>query len=687
MTGAKPKQSTSEWVFGLITAAALATASDAELVNCVVCPPSLEAPAGSRFGDAIWWWPKEVAGHHQPAKRRLDFRHIMHLPILVGQLKRYIVAVSHQPALRPTGLTAWRNRVSQLGRIFARLPEGGIQDLRSAGPAAIALAYQAAFGKKTAAPRQSVVIYLSELSVYCARGILPNFTEALPNPCNFAEVLSQGRPLQEQPEMPPDEAKGYRAFPDRFTNALGCLGFFYICRVMPELLRLIRHLDDLGVLEHSRCRTKNHRGITGPLGVSQTKRLRQLAIAQALSSFEWRNQDGSPLKTLRVEVASDVRRGLAEQVPSHQTVSLAPSFSFPPRSVKSLHALWAATMVALMQVLLFITGGRVSEIQSLEHDCLRKGQRDDSEELWGHTQKPSAKGKGAPRSWPLPPVVAEAIRCQLEIARIASGSASGGLWLDVRRQRRITPCVQQYLRSFTLTHGLEPFCDEVPVHPHRFRKTIARIVVLTLLEGVTLLQELLGHSNLEATLIYLLSDPDIRADLAEAGMEIRNEIAFTVVQGGAEIGGRGGELLRKSMQDFFDQLEVPQAEREQRRRVDEFVTKLLIDGTCNLKVIAPGILCVKPTGAVGACGTDVIFSRCQATCRFYAQLPWTKKLVEANVDWIAEKLGELESRGKLAVLERNWWVGQLRDQLGIFQDVRAKWAIEPRVVNALRQAA
>ncbi len=142
---------------------------------------------------------------------------------------------------------------------------------------------------------------------------------------------------------------------------------------------------------------------------------------------------------------------------------------------------------AIIEVL-FGTGLRVGELVNLNLDSISFER-----------QELKVKGKGGKeRVVPLNDEAETALRCYLRAGRPKLfRSKTAAVFLNARGGRLTAPGVRKILKNYSLKLG-----RGVKVHPHLFRHTLAS----GLLEGgadLRVVQEILGHSSLSTTQVYL----------------------------------------------------------------------------------------------------------------------------------------------------------------------------------------
>src|SRR3546814_10412869 len=98
----------------------------------------------------------------------------------------------------------------------------------------------------------------------------------------------------------------------------------------------------------------------------------------------------------------------------------------------------------------------------------------------------------------------------------------------------------------------------------------------------------------------LFRSPFIRQELQDTIHEEQvklNEHVLSVID---QAGGPGAEIIRESRDRYFSSVKVPTSRKEQLVRMREYVELHLANGS-EIKMIQPGVVCIKPIVAQGRC--------------------------------------------------------------------------------------
>lgn len=646
--------------------------SDSALRSYRITAPSEDAPLGSAVGDDCWIWPHTQVPRTKSG-RSVPFSGLSAFPILGMSIRRYILAQLLFPRVKYLDIAGLKKRADYLSRI-ARIigTKLGDMTLAEVSPEEFVEAFNIAMAGAPSL-RVSVATYVSEMHFHDLQGtIQDSFRQITARSVNFLTEIDGALP--DRPTTSQEDAYGkYLPLPDKYVAEAGRIWSFYIDEILPNLEAIFQHIPTIEQAAN-KPRAKVWGGRGGHLDPSTAKRRRSKAWQAVLKKHKWRSASGQ----------------LIESLPFNSDQE------FLPRSQNAVFSFWSVVQGSLAQLLLLLTGARLSEIYNLSHDCLvaslniitndHVAKQSRHANLKGRTFKLSGSKQGDERNWPLPERISKAIEIQQRLVGLI-GTNEDSLWVSTNRAYWLRGKINlyHYTTEFPATHGIGKLLDGAPAHPHRFRKTIARLAVLSLSGAPLILQEILGHSDLETTMKYILSEPDIRSDIADLAVEIQIEQATGVAEGLDDAGGKGAVHLRSVRDTFFDNLKVPRNERQQRRRMDEFIEAKLTDDSADLKLLFPGIICTKPKAAVGACGLkdEINVSSCQATCTFFLALPSIRPETERTIEWLISELGSDKVDGN--ILLRPWYTAQLAEQISIFPELREKYRQDPRCIQLVKQ--
>jgi hypothetical protein len=262
-------------------------------------------------------------------------------------------------------------------------------------------------------------------------------------------------------------------------------------------------------------------------------------------------------------------------------------------------------MVGVLQALnycvhSFCTGGRSSEaLDGTDGSVGPTG----TGHYYAKTFKYAEGDSGLERDWPLHPRALKALQLQQEIARVIRPEGKAHLWMLLQDGaepagsplRNVNEPVVQAVSQLGLRH----LTGQSRPHSHRWRHTVARLIALCVAAAPQVLMDLFGHSDLEMTLQYMLSDPAIAQDVKKVAAEIAYAVAeeaLTDIESGAA-GGPAATSLRVGIADF----KMRRGEHALGTdSMSEAIRILTFNGRL-WELVRPGVLCTKGLGQFGPC--------------------------------------------------------------------------------------
>ena len=198
------------------------------------------------------------------------------------------------------------------------------------------------------------------------------------------------------------------------------------------------------------------------------------------------------------------RRGGTSAVAADLRLKVPPRV-IEPLSVEQVQRFWSSFRTArdiAVVGLLLLNGLRSCEVLALELEDLRLSEA-----------QMRVRGKGAKvRMMPLPPETIRLLDCYLKTERPLTNAAQ--VFVSLKGKARGKPMTKAGLRSLFRHHrGVSAVRK---ANPHRFRHTFGSDMVRA---GVSLpaLQRLMGHANIETTLLYIqISPQDVYEEYARA---------------------------------------------------------------------------------------------------------------------------------------------------------------------------
>lgn len=228
------------------------------------------------------------------------------------------------------------------------------------------------------------------------------------------------------------------------------------------------------------------------------------------------------------------------------------------------------------------------------------------------------------------------------------------------------------MSTSTLTWRMRRFCalSGIPVRlsSYNWRKSTIDLVARLITNGVTISAVIMDHSSKSETVGYALSSPRFKEDIQTAVMRVwaqRCGTLFESVGKPGALGGIAGKRIEKLLSPYITSEELGLTE-------DEFVSDMLARNIFPVQV-APGVFCVKPPLARGACSRasrDLMAdtANCTAHCHHQVQLPERKQIVRGNII----NLTTLLENKSTSRMQKSYAVNRLLDQLAAWPELRSE---------------
>ncbi|WP_421558059.1 hypothetical protein [Pseudomonas canadensis] len=466
--------------------------------------------------------------------------------------------------------------------------------------------------------------------------------------------------------------KAWQPLPDRFVSECGWRSLHIIRELGPTLLDAVETALALPVAQRQDG-NKLHR------------RREQLATATfrdaIIKNWDWRGLGGKPLDCLGYDLNI---KSTALRVIGGATK--LPFMEWPPETFSDAWSLLALLQGANLFPVCMASGPRASEVSSFTQDCLVEalavGNR-----IMAKTYKLVGDAGGRDRDFAAPEAVVAALLLQIRLAKIVkarAGVEGDHLWIHIRsfgRGRMGEKQIQlsQFMDHYAVKLGVKKFLlPEAPkLHIHRFRKTLARIVALSLVNSPTILMDCFGHEDPNMTIRrYILSDKQIARDVLVVQRELIVLMAVDVISDSENLGGAVSEQLRKRKADYLQFLGKSEFEPQD---AYEFAKRETFDGRSWI-MVSPGIYCTLPQGEGGLCakgqsGTNPAY--CHSGCPFQLLTAYNKTKADDAVLEILKNLARAIEQDELMLVSQ--WAGQLKNWLHRWSDIEKKWQTHPLV--------
>jgi integrase len=375
-----------------------------------------------------------------------------------------------------------------------------------------------------------------------------------------------------------------------------------------------------------------------------------------IASFPWRDMSGQPISQLPFAVC-------------HRGTGWSEfSTAWPPGGLRGIISAVAALQIMNLGVVAFCTGARASELSdaSLTSLGLQDGER-----FRARTFKLAEEKTGKLRDWPLHPLAARALNIQVELSNICRPSGSKHLWCMINRDGAKLLNLTEPLVKAVEYIGISELAGLSRAHIHRWRHTVAKLVALSVIGAPQVLLDLFGHRDLEMTLRYMLSDPDIGQEAMRVAKETSIALAMEAIEEAID-----GEASGPAAATLAQGLEARRLQRGEEKYGAETLreaAEILTFHGKQWEVVRPGILCTKTIGQFGPCtqgrGAPDPGS-CRTDCDHRFELARAKKHCEETILALLTERNVAEADGAEMLLAN--LDGQILANLKRWADIRER---------------
>ncbi|MBS1229803.1 MAG: integrase family protein [Proteobacteria bacterium] len=399
-------------------------------------------------------------------------------------------------------------------------------------------------------------------------------------------------------EKPKPETKSipYQPIPDDYLSEMGPRVLWIVEDLGPNIIHLSEAIPELFE------------------GIGNYNEARVTALARYFRQHTWRDREGRPITAPPFPLVTATGKGYAKG-------KMRPHW--PPSSWEQVKVLAATLQSAHLWIALLAMAGRISEVETLERCCV-EWRRDGKPYVDGKTYKLKKALAGVDRDWPAPVTLIHALGQQARlvavwerIARALNGADLSNadslvvdpnhLWASLGTSSSADPVkrlsgMNKALQMLAKRIGLSDRPGGVLLHSHRFRKTVARLAGIAIVDSPRVLMQLLGHKDIEVTLHYITTDKALAADIERVARELRIMRSQEVFEG-----------IRASMQTGTKKYGgggVPGVEAMIRQAKDwgaETSYELSVLLTANgryTRLVRPGVICLKPSLNNAPCTCD-----------------------------------------------------------------------------------
>lgn len=460
-------------------------------------------------------------------------------------------------------------------------------------------------------------------------------------------------PIDPGDSVQPDQ---YQPFADDFVAAAG----WRVCWLMDQLGPSI--IDC--ALQVIMCMAFDTQGMKS----RDQKRYKARQAERFLANYRWIVADGTALDEL--PFALDLLPNGAKS-----------NVCWPPRNAVQMKRVLGLLQYCHLFIFLLSTGARISECLSIEPGQVELGA--DGPVANGRTFKLVFANGGDAKDWPLCERAARALEQQEELREVMLAWAefgmaepkrgrrppSNGLWVRHTSGADLDVGYHALLRDWTKGLQLDELVDGRGIHSHRFRKTIARLAALALVGAPKILMDLFGHKTIEMTLTYILSHPQIRAEMlvvakAQVIMETKGALAEA-----AQNGGPARIRIEEIVKHEQNRLGRLMADTD----LNSLAESLTLGGQ-TWQMVRPGVLCIKNKFQPGACtrrsgAPDV--AACRSKCEHRLERAYLREDVDLSLAHAVHMLRRaIDDEDEIMAEE---WRGQILFNLARFPDLEVKW--------------
>lgn len=371
---------------------------------------------------------------------------------------------------------------------------------------------------------------------------------------------------------------------------------------------------------------------------------------------------------------------------------------------------------AHLWMVLLVMAARVGEVATLGRDCVELA-RDSQFYVNGKTYKPTRAINGKEREWPMPNILVDVFAQQIKLVeaceRLAqmmkdpteTGDFPGNrthLWASLGSSGSADATEKlaiygQSLQNLAKRIGLTPKPGGKNLHPHRFRKTLARLAGLSIDGSQKVLMALLGHDEVITTLGYMQSDRAFAKEVDDITRELR------IMRGEAMIedmraalrdpssppyggyGGGGAPVLADSVRAYEEELHRTGEEWGVNTARD--LSVLLTNIGDSARLISAHVVCTKTAGEVGLCSSKkgaIVAGNCQAECRNHIEEKTGRRDTERIIPILLQHAQKHIVNNDWLPLQRD--KKQLEQELKRYDDIGAQWRAKPEIQEILGAA-
>ncbi|WP_430491714.1 tyrosine-type recombinase/integrase [Pseudomonas fulva] len=260
-----------------------------------------------------------------------------------------------------------------------------------------------------------------------------------------------------------------------------------------------------------------------------------------LTAYSSGKEDPELLRNLKAEIDGVDITKVSVNV-NHSRKGVKWSYSWYNSALQSLDSIRCAIYILVA----LVTGLRVGELRALKFEHVIRG--DDGRfklqvTRWKTSKDPNYKGDTS--FIPLPRFVGEKVREYERLRRMLRAFREGYLFQSVLGTKTVNRDASN--KIVVITQKLEAALQIDRIHTHRFRKTIAEILINRSERNVDIIRFLFGHASYAMTLRYIGRNPYIVKSVVQA-IEQNYIEEFTDLISSVKTSGSSGESAKRLLE-------------------------------------------------------------------------------------------------------------------------------------------
>lgn len=331
-------------------------------------------------------------------------------------------------------------------------------------------------------------------------------------------------------------------------------------------------------------------------------------------------------------------------------------FDWPPTTFKSLMGHARLCSAASTITVSFATGSRRSEINSISDGCIRNKYGEAFLTLTHYKGRDESDGEIVA----LP--VDDKVICAIELQSSLKKQIRRYIHADLEGTHAFTDKLfvqskyQAYGDTEEASYTIEGAALSANAHNHvlakfsacilpdlgenisftRLRKSVARLITLSMEGATVILQSIFGHATYRTTLGYMFASPMIQDELLTAYPELTVKNLKTLFAERDSLMGGGAPALRAAIKTESD---IDMTENE----FVELGLDMMSMGQMLLSVLGQGMYCLKPLVARGPCNSDSglplpNLGNCSGSCSHHLLLGSERPKLIRQAQWLKAKI-------------------------------------------------